>query len=112
MANIGEVEEIIISQQPRDANLATVLVSTVCMFFFCHAPRYRNILNLPMKIRISCRLVTSIYEAANIHSILDCRDKGQEARDHGLRVSRIERMKKGEHTGMPMSGLEGWPGEG
>ena len=25
-----------------------------------------------------CRLVTSIYEVVNIHSILDCREKGQD----------------------------------
>merc|ERR1711892_396659 len=51
-----------ISQQSKDINLAIVLISTVIMFFFCHLPR----------------LVTSIYEAANIHSILDCREKGQD----------------------------------
>jgi len=51
-----------LNQQSRDLNLAIVLISTVVMFFFCHFPR----------------LVTSIYEAANIHSILDCREKGQD----------------------------------
>jgi len=50
------------TQQSRDCNLAIILVSTVVMFFLCHLPR----------------VVTSIYEAANIHSILDCRDKGRD----------------------------------
>jgi len=47
------------NQQSRDVNLALVLISTVLMFLCCHTPR----------------LITSIYEAANIHSILHCRDK-------------------------------------
>jgi len=50
------------TQQSRDCNLAIILVSTVVMFFLCHLPR----------------VVTSIYEAANIHSILDCREKGRD----------------------------------
>jgi len=50
------------TQQSRDCNLAIILISTVVMFFLCHLPR----------------VVTSIYEAANIHSILDCRDKGRD----------------------------------
>merc|ERR1711953_1246852 len=47
------------NQQSRDLNLAIVLISSVLMFLCCHTPR----------------LVTSIYEAANIHSILHCRDR-------------------------------------
>jgi len=50
------------TQQSRDCNLAIILISTVVMFFLCHLPR----------------VVTSIYEAANIHSILDCREKGRD----------------------------------
>eukprot|EP00092_Neocalanus_flemingeri_P014437 GFUD01015576.1.p1 GENE.GFUD01015576.1~~GFUD01015576.1.p1 ORF type:complete len:498 (+),score=105.88 GFUD01015576.1:152-1645(+) len=58
----AKMRERRVTQQSRDLNLAIVLISTVIMFFFCHLPR----------------LVTSIYEAANIHSILDCREKGQD----------------------------------
>merc|ERR1711963_466977 len=50
------------NQQSRDLNLAIVLISSVLMFLCCHTPR----------------LITSIYEAANIHSILHCRDKSKD----------------------------------
>jgi len=33
------------SQQSKDDNLAFILISTVIMFFFCHLPRYQDIIN-------------------------------------------------------------------
>ena len=69
-----------ISQQSRDASLAFILISSVVMFFFCHLPRYLVVIvhTVIFHILPPVRLVTSIYEAANIHSILDCRTKGQD----------------------------------
>jgi len=49
------------SQQWKDINMSLVLISTVAMFFVCHTPR----------------IFVSLYEATNIQSILNCRDKGK-----------------------------------
>jgi len=57
-----KLREMRANQQSRDFNLAVVLITSVVMFLFCHAPR----------------LITSVYEAANIHSILHCREKGRD----------------------------------
>ena len=56
------MREMRASQQSRDLNLAIVLISSVVMFLCCHIPR----------------LITSVYEAANIHSILHCRELGKD----------------------------------
>ena len=66
------------TQQSRDCNLAIILISTVVMFFLCHLPRVVT----RFTIAILCSRVKninncSIYEAANIHSILDCRERGE-----------------------------------
>ena len=57
-----KMREMRASQQSRDLNLAIVLISSVVMFLCCHIPR----------------LITSVYEAANIHSILHCREIGKD----------------------------------
>ena len=68
------------NQQSRDLNLAIVLISSVLMFLCCHTPR--SVLSLCILSAFSLitlpRLITSIYEAANIHSILHCRDKSKD----------------------------------
>ena len=56
------MREMRATQQSRDLNLAIVLISSVVMFLCCHIPR----------------LITSVYEAANIHSILHCREQGMD----------------------------------
>ena len=56
------MREMRASQQSRDLNLAIVLISSVVMFLICHIPR----------------LITSIYEVVNIHSILHCREQGKD----------------------------------
>ena len=56
------LREMRASQQSRDLNLAIVLISSVVMFLCCHIPR----------------LITSVYEVANIHSILHCREQGKD----------------------------------
>ena len=57
-----KMREMRATQQSRDLNLAIVLISSVVMFLCCHIPR----------------LITSVYEAANIHSILHCREQGMD----------------------------------
>ena len=76
------------TQQSRDCNLAIILISTVVMFFLCHLPRvvtrlvFFTLLWSPSHHRhhgqhiIFTNSIFSIYEAANIHSILDCRERG------------------------------------
>ena len=56
------MREMRVNQQSRDLNLAIVLISSVVMFLICHIPR----------------LITSIYEVVNIHSILHCREQGKD----------------------------------
>ena len=70
-----KIRERRISQQSRDLNLAIILIATVIMFFCCHLPRYSVLLLVSLTMLF--RLVTSVYEAANIHHILECRERGR-----------------------------------
>ena len=64
------------SQQSKDDNLAFILISTVIMFFFCHLPRYQDMI-INQYLAIYPRLVVKMYEAGTIHSVLGCRERGQ-----------------------------------
>ena len=73
-----KLREMRVTQQSRDLNLAIVLISSVVMFLFCHTPRWYKHWTFWFKTFSYLRLVTSVYEAANIHSILHCREKGKD----------------------------------
>ena len=66
-----------IAQQKRECNLAVVLSFTVLMFLLTHAPRYSFSFLRSICIQPFFRIMTNIYEAITINSVLKCHDNNK-----------------------------------